>query len=329
MVNSRLTFALAALPWLASCGLFSSEQSLPDAALVRDARAAEGVSWTRLAGGLLAFEENPRGGLQIVRALVEQYPEDVRLALFLQDIELQVEDPELVRRRAQTAWQEDPSGLHALLAARVATEPEKRFLLLGKALELSPGLTQARVYRIFMEARAGEPEVLDELIALLHEDPGSAEAWRLLGDLAPLYGRKDLARAAAQTEPWSLAEDPSRAAYTLAVADLQAGDPQAALDQARLLPDDLWEGKLLEAAALAALDNPGKALEIVEALLEERPEEPAALFNKALLLREYLGRSDDARPILERFLEVSAAGDASNLMRVMQAELWLSLEEES
>ena len=282
-----------------------------------------------MAGGLLAFQEDPRGGLQIVRALVEQYPEDVRLAIFLQDIELQVEDPELVRRRAQAAWREQPSGLHALLAARVATGPEERYTLYGKALELAPGLTQARVHRLFMEARAGEPEVLDTLIALLNEDPGSAEAWRLLGDLAPLYGRKDLARAAAQTEPWSLAEDPSRAAYTLAVADLQAGNPQAALEQARLLPDDLWEGRLLEAAALAALDHPSKAMEVVEAVLKERPDEPAALFNKALLLREYLGRAEEARPILERFLEVSAAGDSSNLGRVMQAELWLSREDDA
>ncbi len=282
-----------------------------------------------MAGGLLAFQEDPRGGLQIVRALVEQYPEDVRLAIFLQDIELQVEDPELVRRRAQAAWREQPSGLHALLAARVATGPEERYTLYGKALELAPGLTQARVHRLFMEARAGEPEVLDTLIALLNEVPGSAEAWRLLGDLAPLYGRKDLARAAAQTEPWSLAEDPSRAAYTLAVADLQAGNPQAALEQARLLPDDLWEGRLLEAAALAALDHPSKAMEVVEAVLKERPDEPAALFNKALLLREYLGRAEEARPILERFLEVSAAGDSSNLGRVMQAELWLSREDDA
>lgn len=282
-----------------------------------------------MAGGLLAFQEDPRGGLQIVRALVEQYPEDVRLAIFLQDIELQVEDPELVRRSAQAAWREQPSGLHALLAARVATGPEERYTLYGKALELAPGLTQARVHRLFMEARAGEPEVLDTLIALLNEVPGSAEAWRLLGDLAPLYGRKDLARAAAQTEPWSLAEDPSRAAYTLAVADLQAGNPQAALEQARLLPDDLWEGRLLEAAALAALDHPSKAMEVVEAVLKERPDEPAALFNKALLLREYLGRAEEARPILERFLEVSAAGDSSNLGRVMQAELWLSREDDA
>ncbi|MHC4824426.1 MAG: hypothetical protein ACYTEP_10470 [Planctomycetota bacterium] len=327
MVNSRLTFALAALPWLASCGLFSSEQALPDAVLIRDARAAESVSWTRLAGALLAFQEDPRGGLRIGRALVEQNPEDIRLAILVQDLELQVEDPDLVRRRAMTAWQEEPSGLHAFLAARTRQDPEKRFFLLGKALELSPGMTQARVYRIFMEARAGEPEVLDELIAVLNEDPGSAEAWRLLGDLAPLYGRKDLARAAAQTEPWSMSEDPSRAAYSLAVADLQAGDPRAALVQARNLPGGHWEGRLLEAAALAALDNPAEALVIVESVLAERPEEPAALFNKALLLREYLGRVGEARVILEKFLEVSAAGGSSNLGRVMQAELWLSLED--
>lgn len=293
------------------------------------ARASERPAWERLDEAYQGVQEDPIRGLASLRTAVERFPEDVRLAMYLQDVELEVDPINLVRRRANAAFREERTGLHAFLAARVQEDPEQRYRLLGVAVDLAPDLTQAWVARIWMEARAGEPEVLDRLIGLLRKDPGSAEAWRMLADLAPLYARPDLARAAVQTEPWSFDEDSLRADYTLAVADLSAGNAQEALLEARALPDDMWEGRLLEAAALAQLDNPEAALVVVEEVLALHPELPEALFNKGLLLRDYLGRNEDAIPVFRRFLEVSESSGQGNLMRVTQVQLWLGAEAES
>ena len=329
MPVSRPTFLLACLTLTASCGLLAQEQDLPPLAAVEAARIAEQSSWERLDEAYRAVQVDPLRGLANLRDAVEANPRDVRLALYLQDVELAQDPQDLVLRRANSAYREQPTGLHALLAARVQEDPEKRYRLLGVAVELDPSLTQAWVARIWMEARAGEPEVLDRLIGFLNEDPGSAEAWRMLADLAPLYARPDLARAAVQTEPWALGENTLRADYTLAVADLSAGNVRQALEEARALPPDMWEARLLEAAALARLDNPQKALEVVEEVLVEHPNLPEALFNKGLLLRDYLGRNEEAIPVFRRFLEVSEASGEANLLRVTQVQLWLLIEVES
>lgn len=329
MSVSRPTLLLACLALTVSCGLLAQEQDLPPLAAVEAARAGERSAWERLDEAYRGVQEDPIRGLAALRASVERFPEDVRLAIYLQDVELELDPRDLVRRRANSAFREERTGLHALLAARVQEDPEQRYRLLGVAVDLDPELTQAWVARIWMEARAGEPEVLDRLIGLLRDDPGSAEAWRMLADLAPLYARPDLARAAVQTEPWSFEESSLRADYTLAVADLSAGNTQEALREARALPPDMWEGRLLEAAALAQLDNPEEALAVVEEVLTNHPDLPEALFNKGLLLRDYLGRNDEAIPVFQRFLEVSKETGNSNLLRVTQAQLWLGMEVES
>lgn len=329
MPISRLTFALMPLLLAVSCGLLAQEQDLPPLAMVDAARESEQDAWALLDEAYQAVQEDPRLGLAHLRALVDDHPKDARLALYLQEVELQQDPADLVRRRANTAFREERTGLHALLAARVQEDPEKRYRLLGVAVDLDPDLTQARVARIRMEARAGEPEVLDRLIELLNQDPGSAEAWRMLADLAPLYARPDLARAAVQTEPWSWGEDSLRADYTLAVADLSAGNVRDALREARALPQDMWQARLLEAAALARLGNPEQALVVVEGVLSQHPELPEALFNKGLLLRDYLGRNEEAIPVFRRFLEVSEASGQADMMRVTQVQLWLGPEVES
>ena len=286
-------------------------------------------AWERLDAAYQAVQRHPELGLVEVRELVAAHPEDVRLALYLQDLELEQDPRGLVRQRANSAYAARQTALTALLAARVQEDPDKRYLLLQRSVGLDGSLTQAQVEKIRMEARAGDPQVLDQLIAVLNRDPGSAEAWRLLATLAPLYERPDLARAAVQTEPWSWEEDSVRADYTLAVADLDAGNPQQVLLEARALPADMWEARLLEAAALAQLDHPEKALEVVEQVLVEHPDLPEALFNKGLLLRDYLGRNEDAIPVFRRFLEVNEASGQANLLRVTQVQFWLGLEYES
>lgn len=324
MANSRPTLLLLALFLNVSCGLFSTELSLPSQEAVRLARVEDSTDWEILEEAYLLSQTDSREGLEAMRALQQEHPNSVRLAMFLQDVELALDGEKLVALRAETALEEEPSGLNSLLLARIVDDPVRRLRLLEKARRLDPSLTQAKVYWLAMNARAGDADVLDELIVLLWEYPASAEGWRLLGELAPLFERPDLALAAAQTEPWSSFEATTRAEYTLAASDLSAGDAAKALIGARALADDLWQGRLLEAAALAQLGRAKEALAVVELLIEERPLEPAAWFNKGLLLRDYLARGAEARVAFERFLEVNQESGEANLMRVMQAELWLS-----
>ncbi len=326
MRNSRLTLCLLGLFVLQACGLLAKKAELPPLAMTYQAREAESSSWDILQQAYLGVQGDLQAGLPAAQALLATHPEDVRLAIFVQDVEISVLGSAAVQKEAMRSFQQDPSPLHAFLAARAQTDAQKRYRLLTLAVEDAPDFVQARVFKLAMEARAGEPEVLDELIALLNQHPGSAEAWRLLADLAPLYDRLDLARAAAQTEPWSPLEKGERATYTLALADLKNDNAKAALEQARQLPEDMWEARLLEASALAKLGRPVAAIKIVDALLQTHPQEPAVWFDKALLLRDYLGRSKDAVPYLEKFLDLSKASGQANLMRVTQAQLWLSLE---
>ncbi|MDA0666703.1 MAG: hypothetical protein O3A95_00645 [Planctomycetota bacterium] len=324
MANSRPTLLLLALFLNVSCGLFSSELTLPSPEAVRAARVESETDWELLEGAYALYKRDPEESLRGVRALQLENPDSVRLAIFLQDLELELEGRKLVGLRAEAALEKQETGLNALLLARVEEDSIRRLQLLNNALRLDPSLTQAKVHWLAMNAVAGDADVLEEITALLWEHPASAEGWRLLGELAPLFERPDLARAAAQTEPWSVFEATTRAEYTLAVTDLSAGDAETALLKARALADDLWQGRLLEAAALAQLGRAKEALEVVESVIQERPEEPAAWFNKGLLLRDYLARSAEARVAFEKFLEVNQASGESNLKQVMQVEFWLS-----
>lgn len=316
-----------ALSFFVSCGLLSSELTLPSQESVRLARVAAVDDWELLEQAYVFMTRDARGGIAEVRAMLEQSPNSARLAMFLQDMELEQDGQDLVFLRAKAAFEKNRIGLNAFLWARVEDDPENRFRLLERASYLDPSLTQAKVYWLAMNARAGDAEVLDELIRLLWESPGSAEGWRLLGELAPLFERPDLARAAAQTEPWSAFEASTRAEYTLAVTDLEAGDAEKALRGARSLADDLWQGRLLEAAALAKLGRANEALDVVESVIEDRPQEVVAWFNKGLLLRDYLARPEDARVAFEKFIELNQESGGATLRRVMQVELWLSQDQ--
>jgi len=324
VANSRPTLLLLALSLNVSCGLFSSELTLPSPEAIDLARAEASADWELLEEAYVRFHREPKQGLADLRALREENPTSTRLAMFLQDMELEFEDSNLVLLRAQAAYEKQGSGLSALLLARVEEDPARGLLLLEKALRLDPSLTQAKVYWLAMHARAGDPDVLEELIRLLWEHPASAEGWRLLGELAPLFERPDLALAAAQTEPWSAFEATTRAEYTLAATDLAAGDAERAFLGARALADDLWQGRVLEAAALAQLGRAEEALLILESEIEQRPEEPVLWFNKGLLLRDYLARGPEARVAFEKFLTVNHSSDDANLKRVIQVEFWLS-----
>lgn len=307
------------------CGLLFGEPDLPDAATIQAARAADQQDWELLTEAYVRNQEaeDPEVGLAVVRGLLELHPESVRLAFFAQDLAIALEGRNAVLESADEAVASQPTALNLLLRARLERDREQRYDFVRRALDLDRDLPQGRVMRLALEARGGEPEVLDRVIRLLQDYPASAEGWRLLGELAPLYDRTDLARAAALTEPWSPVAEREEALYALAVAELRAGDAARTLALADDLNPDAARTTLLRAAALASLERPQEALTLIDQVLAKDPRNAVAVFDRALLLRDYLGRHQESRLDLQRFLQLADEGADVPLTRRMQAELWL------
>jgi len=290
---------------------------------VANARAAEADDWALLEEAWLAVADDPYAALQELAAMRQANPDSVRLAIFEQDMMVRELDMPQVRALAEANYKENGTALNALLFARVAPSKETQATLLTEALDLDRNLVEARVMQLGNAAFSGETEVLAQLLSLLNDYPGSASAWRLLGTLAPLFDRRDLSHSAASTEPWSPFDSLERSTYALARRALQDGFPEFALQKASELPSGTSKTINLQAAALAALGKADVALEIVDEFLADNPDDMVAVFNRALLLREYLGRAEEAALELERFLELDEQQGGGDLMRRMQAELWL------
>jgi hypothetical protein len=321
---SPVTFPAAAmLLCLSACGLFVSDPLPPDLELVFAARAEQAADWALLDEAWRVVEENQHDPLRELAALRLEHPESVRLAVFEQDMQVKILGLEQTRRLAATLQRDQPGALNAFLAARVVESVQERDALLVVALDEDEDLVEARVLQLANAAFAGDTEVLADLIDLLDDYPGSAQAWRLLGRLAPLFDRRDLAYRAAATEPWSPVDAMDRAAYAAARRALLDGFAEEALASARRLPAGTSDSANLQAAAFAALGRPVAALEVIDRFLQEHPDDLVAVFNRALLLREYLGRADEAATGLRRFLELEEQQGGADLTRRMQAELWL------
>ncbi len=323
---SRPPVLLLALALCPSCGLLFGEPKLPTVEEIQAAREADLAEWQLLAEayGRNGQAEDPEVGLAVVRSLVVEHPGSLRLAFYAQDLALAVEGRAAVVAAADAAVAAEATPTNLLLRARLEREREARYEFVRQALDQDRDNPQGRVMRLALEARGGEPEVLERVIRLLQDHPGSAEGWRLLGELAPLYDRADLARAAALTEPWSPLAEREEAIYALAVAELRAGDAARALALAEQLAPAATRTLLLRAAALATLERPEEALVLVDQVLAEDPDDAIAVFDRALLLRDYLGRHGEARIELERFLRLADAGAVVPLTRRMQAEYWLA-----
>ncbi|TAH34893.1 MAG: hypothetical protein EYC70_13910 [Planctomycetota bacterium] len=319
---SAKTLALLAL--LPACGLLRSEPELPEARAVAQARALDAAEWELLRAAALHVQERGASSLEELRALAAGHPESLRLAALVQDVEIGAEGREGVRARYLAAATQRPSAAAWYLAARATADREQGLQLLQRALELDPELTPARVLQLGYAARLGDPDTLRQLVDLLREHPGSAEGWRLLARLAPLYDRADLARRAADTEPWSPIDPPRWARLSQARAALADDEPEDALRILADLPASDRDARLLQAAALTADGKPWQAQRILNALVDENPGDVLARFDLGLLALNYLDRPDIAEEQLDEFLRLADAGAEVPLNRRVQAELWLA-----
>lgn len=315
-----LTLACAALP---ACGLFRSAPELPSLEEVRAARAEQEPQWQRLRTAYEAVLLDPLRGWAVVEEMSARAPGDARLAALIQDLRIEQRGEDAVLAEAQARYAEEPSVMNAwLLARRTAAKP-RRLELVEEVLREQPGHQQALVMKLALQAHAGEPEVLDELIRLLRRQPGLAEGWRLLGQLAPLYARPDLALRAAETEPWSPYANPRHSTLALAGALLAGGEPDRALATLSGLPADDDDAALVRAAAHAAAGRPERAQTILTQLLTRDPANAIAHFNLGLLHRDYLPDPALAERHLQAYLEQADLPTEQDLLRRMQAEYWL------
>jgi tetratricopeptide (TPR) repeat protein len=307
-----------------SCGLLEREPDPPAAEAVVEARDADAAEWALLAEAVTrAGEAGPRA-VAVLEDLRATSSPSLRLDALIQDLAVRdagsPEAREALRQGYAAAAAADPTPGRLYLAARIAArEPAMEWV--ERALAVDPAFVPARVLHIGLTARPGDPAPLQELLRLLDDHPGCAEGWRLLGRLAPLYDRPDLALRAAATEPWLPGTDPRPARLAEAAAALAADRPDLALTALAGYQDR--EAELLRAAAHADAGRPEPAQAILERLLAEAPDDPQVHFDLGLLARDHLGRPALARQHLRRFLELARAADAVPLQRQIQAEVWL------
>ncbi len=306
------------------CGLFQSDPELPSPDAVQEARARQEGQWARLERALTWLREDPIGGWARVEDLRARFPDDARLAALIQDLRVEQQGAEAVRRVAEQRLLAAPSALNAYLAARVADTKERQAELVAQALDMDPGFELAAVLAIALEARAGESQVLERLIRLLNRYPGLAEGWRLLGELAPLYARPDLALRAERTEPWSSFDDPRRSQLEVAEAELASGAPERALELLADLPAEDADAAIVRAAAHAAAGRPVAARDLLAAVIERDPHNALAHFNLGLLFRDYLNNPQQAEIHLQRYLDTANLPEEQDVFRRIQAEFWLS-----
>lgn len=308
---------------LPSCGLLDLEPDLPSRAEVRAARQAEAPAWERLGYVTRIYQDEGAAALPTLRDVAAQYPQDLRLQVLLQDIEQEIEGPEAVAARYAQRWEDSVTAQNAFLAARVAPDRQQAEAWVAQALEMDPDLVMAQVYQLGLEARVGDDSVLDPLIRILLENPGSAEGWRLLQRLADLFGRSDLELRALQTEPWSPLEGPRRGLLARAAAAQQADASEQADRLLQELPEDDREAVLIRAAALTEAGRYQEAHDILWARQQDNPDDVQVIFNLGLLALDYLGDAELAQQQLQIFLEKVEQGAEVPIQREVQARLWL------
>ena len=343
---SRLTLALITLALTNSCGLLF-EPSLPSIDEINLAKATQYDEWELLTECFFVLQEDFEEGQATVTSTISNYPQYPRLSLLLQDFEIKHLPLSTLFQDYRKLDDEQPSALSALLLARVDPDRERRIASAKRAADTAGSslFAIAKVFELGTRAEDGEASVVNKLVHLLGSHPGCAEGWRLLAELAPLHDRSDYVLAAAQTEPWIFDKEGSLYGDSKTIADkaavvkfLQVGELGQARSRLRNIDDDVFV-KLAEASVYARDNNPLKALELITAVIEAEPDNHVAIFNRALLYRDYFGYDaigkglpEDIRQAevddLVRFLELMKKTDQINLLRLTQAEYRLSVAKE-
>lgn len=308
---------------LASCGLLSGDPSGPPLDRAREVKAEASAEWQRLAQLAVSYEQEGLAAVEVELADLER--RTLREDVLLQDLRAEEWAEERLYQHYDQRYLVSRDGASAYLLARLVEEERVRERLLEEAHRAAPQQALIEVELIaLLPYRVGEDEALTRLLQLLKDDPGLAEGWRLLRQLAPRYGRPDLACDAADLEPWSPLEDPHEARLDQVRTCLMAGRAERALERLDRYQLQDREAVLLRASALAELGRAADAWSVLQELRTELPNDPLVAFNLGLLARDYLGQPGHASVEFARFLELAAAaqarGESVDPGRVLQAK---------
>ncbi|MDP6849606.1 MAG: hypothetical protein QGH51_07560 [Planctomycetota bacterium] len=315
-----LPLALLVVP---ACGFLTREPNLPNFEAIQEARADSAEEWLALEKAAALWSIQGNGALPQLRDWAQQPHSPLRLRAYVLDLEYRncatrAEQLSFLNE-LKNQWLSSGDPEDAYLAARFSSR-EDALSLVHLALELEPDLVSAKVLLLGLQAHAGDPQPLHKLIFLLEENPGSAEAWRLLGRLAPFYNRADYALAAAEQEPWiQTAWNPS--AYQAALA-LNASQPKSALSYLENAEDGM-RTQLLRAQAFVDCGDTHEAGRLLDELVRQNPQSLIAHFNYGVLANGPLKQPELARREFEIVLRLAEEGHSFPLQRRLQVEIWL------
>lgn len=255
----------------------------------------------------------------ILAPVVVERPEDIAVALLLQDAELRLgsDGPERVLAAARARVESEPNFQALLFLARVEPDPEAALALARRAVESRPQSPWGHYAEAFCSARLGDWIGAQRANArALELDPGHRAAARLEAAILARAGRNREAIVALRAWLAAVEDDPnfSDDARVLARLDLVqllvlAREDGAALDELTRLPEaggQALRRACLEAAALQGAGRPDEALAaarrgqsadatslvplIQEALLQQHhrkdPQAAAELWRKLLATEE-------------------------------------------
>ncbi len=301
-------------------------------------RAHEAISAATLDEVREGVREFERGDFEAARQTfgraLREAPDDLRVAIWLQDATLVSAEARAVRlglsttsttspraqlRRSYRKQAESkPSAFAFLLAARLEDDQRAAELLFERALELEPGLAWAHYGLAHSAARGGDwGRAREELLRTFELDPAHLPALRLFAWAQATAGELDQAILA--YEAWLeranedlLVTESQRHALRLdlALAYLGAGDLSAArelLDS--LAGQDVDESRRLAALA-AVLQAQGRIAEARAAAVQAAEASPQALLpavQQALLLELWVKDPWAARAAWSKVAELAAA----------------------
>jgi len=316
---------LIALLGAGGCGLFESEITPPSMEKAQATRQKQQAEWQQLAD---AYQRYQQSGLAAAEQFLEQGQPTLREEVLLQDLRVAHTDATSLLKQYEDRFLARDDARSAYLLSRLKRVKAERKSLLEVARKKDAALLQAKVDLLALEPfRVGNQEVLDKLLKLLKQDPGLAEGWRLLRDIAPLYGRGDLACLAADLEPWSVLEGHGEAQLDQVRTCLENGQARVALERLEQFALQGKDALFLKAAALTQLERGQEAWVLLQSMQEQWPQDPMIHFNLAIVARDFMGQPQLAAEELEVFLQLAdqpaAGAEQVPYFRKVQAWTWL------
>jgi tetratricopeptide (TPR) repeat protein len=334
----RALAALAAILGAGSCALFGGSGPEYEASS-GPCDALPGGELERVAEARLLIEDGlPAEARGVLLEVAERRPENVPLAILLQEVELGLAGPQgasTVAAEAALRSAAHPTLVTRLLAARLEPDPSLAREQIEAALAIDPRSAWAHYAIAHLEARSGNWVGAGRwLQRALERDPGLLPARRLEAAFLARDGKRPEAISALLhwlevTEGNALVDPSERflAALDLAQRRLRAGDE----GRARSVLVGLGEGpagcRARELVILAAVEHARGQME--DALRAARraeaadPSEPLAVVQLAELY-ETQGDLERAKDKWERLLEIaSETGDLKGLLLSMRARVAL------